>query len=194
MKQAVIPDGKGIIPVQGYESQVKQFKTSYLFAKQLGEQVESGKTLFRDLAAQVVERTQGDVRRVEFLSDDGSAVPVSLNDTSKDGNRTSLGSDETKALMKLGVSLEDLSVTETETSYTLTGEFVAWLQGIIQENYVSKGKPVPEDIKERAVTRLSVEGVAKLQKLAKEAATENERQAAKYLLATGIKAASVSVR
>lgn len=194
IKQAVVPDGKGVIPVQGFETQVKRFKTNYNFHAQLLQMVEEDKKFFRGLAKSVLDKTEGDVRRVEFLAEDGSAVPVSLVDSDKTGNRTTIGAEEMKELMKFGVDLNELGVTETDTSFVLTGDFVEWMRGIIHTNYVSQGKTVPEAIQERTVVRLSQDGISRLRALTTQGATENERKAAEYLLLVGIKAALVTVR
>ncbi len=72
-KQAVIPDGRGVIPVQGYEGQVKEFKTNLRFWEQLGKQVEAAKSFFRNLTEQVLEKVSGEVARVT-----GTARPINI--------------------------------------------------------------------------------------------------------------------
>lgn len=195
VKQAVIPNSKGIIPVQGYEAQVKRFKTNLKFFEQLEGQIDEDKGLFRGLAAQVVENTTGEVRRVEFLADDGSVVPVSLPDLSKAGNRTSIKPELAAELVKLGVDLGELDVLESETTIVLSGPFVDWFrQNVLQPNYVAHGLPIPAGIEEKTTTRLSETGITKLQAMAKEAKTEQEREAAKLVLQRGIKAAAVTAK
>lgn len=194
-KQAVIPDSRGVIPVQGYEEQVKQFKTNLRFHEQLGKTVEEGKGFFRNLTKQVLESVSGDVHRVEFLAEDGSAVPVTLPDLSKAGNRTLLKPDLYAAATKLGVSVEELGVTETETSVVLTGAMAQWfIDSVLQPNYVATGQPIPEGIEQKTATRLSEAGIEKLREMAKSAKTTQEREAAKLILENGSKAAQVTAK
>lgn len=195
MKQAVIPNSEGVIPVQGFDKQVKMFKTALRFFELLQGQVEEQKQDFRNLAAKVVDNTEGEVRRVEFLSDDGSVVPVSLPDTAQPGNRKIVDADLVKEVLALGIDIAELGVTETETCFILTGAFVAWFRDkVLVPSYTAAGLPVPDGIQEKTTTRLSEKGIEKLEVLAREGKTENERKAAQLILAAGIKAASVSAK
>lgn len=193
MKQSKIPNAKGVIQVQGYEDQVKTFKTDLTFYKQLDKRLSSVKENFRDLAQQAAHNAGDDVSRVEFIAEDGTCVPVSFADTSKASNRTTVSSKVYKDAFKLGVDVNELEVTEVEESFVLTGEWIAWFKGVLQQ-YEASGQPAPDGYEHKEVTKLSVEGIAKLKKMAKEAKTENEQKAAKLLLGAGIKAATVSVK
>jgi hypothetical protein len=194
-KAPKVASSKGVIPVQGHEAKVKEFKTDLNFFKQLEARVDEGKTFFRTLAEQVRVGAEGVVKRIEFLSDDGSAtVPVTIPDISKDGNRTVVKDGVVSKVAQLGLALDELGVTKTEYTYVLTGEFVAWLDEILTANYTSKGQEVPAGIEKKATMRLTVEGVEKLRKMMAEAKTDNEREAARLLLEGGIKAAGVSAK
>lgn len=194
-KAAKVPNSKGAIPVQGYEAQVKKFKIDLNFYKSLETQVEEAKTLFRDLAEQVRADADDTLKRVEFLSDDGSAtVPVTIPDVSKPGNRNIVKDGVITKAVQLGVALDELDVTETEEYYVLTAEFVPWLEEILNTNYTSKGQEIPDGISKKVNTRLTVEGIAKLRAMTTEAKTENEQEAARVLLGGGIKAAPVSAK
>lgn len=195
-KAAKVPNSKGAVPVQGYEAQVKKFKIDLNFFKGLETQVEGAKTFFRDLAEQVrAGITEGEVKRIEFLSDDGTAtVPVTIPDVAKAGNRTIVKDKATTKAAQLGVALDELGVTEVEEYYVLSGEFVAWLEEILNANYVAKGQEIPEGIDKKTNVRLTAEGIAKLRTMAAEGKTENEREAAQVLLGAGIKASSVAAK
>lgn len=195
MKQGVIPNSQGIIPVQGYESQVKRFKTNLRFYEQLEEQVEQDKIFFRNLTDVVLSKVSGPAHRVEFLSDDGSIVPVTVPDVTKAGNRVNLRPEITTEAAQLGVDLSELNVLETETTIVLRGAMVEWFRTqVIQPSYTAHGLAIPVEIEEKSVTRLSESGVAKLATMAKEAVGEKEREAAKLILKGGIKAASVTAK
>lgn len=194
-KAAKVPNSKGAIPVQGYEDRVKKFKIDLNFLKNLETQVEGAKTFFRDLAEQIRADAEEGLKRVEFLSDDGSAtVPVTIPDITKDGNRSIVRTSTISKAAQLGLAIEELGVTETEEYYVLKGEFVSWLEEILTANYTSKGQEVPEGIEKKVNTRLTVEGIATLRKMAVEGKTEQEREAAQVLLSGGIKAAGVSAK
>lgn len=194
-KQAVIPDSRGVIPVQGYESQVKEFKTNLRFWEQLSKTVDEAKSFFRSLTEQVLEKVSGDVHRVEFLAEDGSAVPVTLPDLSKAGNRVTIKPELVAEVIKLGVSMDELAVTETETSIVLTGAMAQWfIDSVLQPNYVATGQPIPEGIEQKNVTKLSEAGIAKLKDMAANAKTTQEREAAKLILKNGSKAAQVTAK
>lgn len=194
-KQAVIPDGRGVIPVQGYEEQVKEFKTNLRFFERLGKQIDAAKDFFRSLTDQVLEKVSGEVSRVEFLAEDGSVVPVTLPDPSKAGNRTLVKPELISEVIKLGVSMDELAVTESETVYVLTGGFAKWFEdSVLVPNYVSAGLPIPDEIDKKVSTRLSEAGIKKLQEMATSAKTTQEREAAKLILKNGIKAAQVTAK
>jgi hypothetical protein len=195
MKAAKVASSKGVVPVQGYDAQVKKFKIDLNFHKQLEVQVEEAKTFFRKLAAQAKEGVDGEVKRIEFISDDGSAtVPVGIPDITKTGNRSGIKEETISKAAQLGVALDELGVTELEEHYVLRGAFVKWLEDILNTNYVSKGQKIPEGIEKKQETRLTVEGIHKLEAMAREAKTEHEREAARVLLDGGIKSASVSAK
>jgi hypothetical protein len=195
MRTTRVANSKGVVPVQGFDTEVRKFKIDLGFLKQLEGQVETAKAKFREVAARTAEETEGEVKRIEFLSDDGSAtVPVSLPDVEKQGNRTTIKDETRGAAARLGVALDELGVTETSCHYVLRGEFVDWLEKVLVDNYTSKGKPVPEGIEKKEETRLTLEGVAQLRRMLKEAKTENEREAARVILAGGLKAALVSAK
>jgi hypothetical protein len=63
------------------------------------------------------------------------------------------------------------------------------LQGMVQS-----GQDIADGIEERTVVRLTEPGIDKLKTLAETGRTENEKRVAELLLASGIKAATVSVR
>lgn len=195
LKQGVIPDGRGCIPVQGYEEQVKKFKTNLRFFEQLENQVQEAKILFRTLAAQVVDKAMGEVRRVEFLAEDGSVVPVTLPDVTKAGNRTVIKPDLVSELAKLGVGIDELGVTETESIFVLSGPFVQWFrESILAPNYTAHGLAIPEGIVEKTTTKISEEGVKKLREVLASSPDANAREAARLLLHEGIKSASVTAK
>jgi hypothetical protein len=193
-KAAKVASSKGVIPVQGHEDKVKEFKTDLNFFKQLEARVEDGKAFFRTLAEQVRLGAEGVVKRVEFISDGSATVPVTIPDVTKAGNRTNVKDEVVSKVAQLGFSLDEMAVTETEYSYELTGEFVAWLDEILAANYTSQGKEVPAGINKKATTRLTVEGIEKLRAMAADAKTEQEREAARVLLDGGIKVAGVSAK
>lgn len=194
-RSAAIPDGRGAIPVQGYEEQVKRFKTNMRFLEQLQQQVDEDKGIFRTLAAQVARGALGTVRRVEFLAEDGSVVPVVFPDTSKAGNRTAIKPELVNELLRLGVDIDELGVTESETTITITGPFVQWFrEHVLAPNYTSHGLAVPEGIEEKTTTRISEAGVKKLQSLMQTTVDAKVREAAALLLTHGIKSASVTAK
>jgi hypothetical protein len=190
-KQTKIPNSDGVIQVQGYEAKVKAYKTDYLFYKQLSERVDEAKAEFRGLAKEAEANASGDINQVEFIAEDGSCVPVNLPDVEKQGNRTSISDKSFKAAVQLGGDLNELGVTETEESYTLTGKWVDWIKDVLATNYANK--EIPDGLAKREVTRLTVDGIAKLRKMAAEGKTDQERQAARVLLEAGIKDATVKV-
>lgn len=196
-KKGKISNVNGVIPVQGYSDQVKEFKFNNELYTRVGKNVSEAKKLFRKLAAEVASQAVGDVATIEFLSDDGSAtIPVSLPDIDKDANRTKLTDKTYKEAIKLGFEIDDLGITKTEESVTLTGSWAQWFTKMIDAKYREKGEEVfnGHEIKETTKTTLSVEGVKKLQTMVREGATEQERKLAEMLLDSCIKDATVNVR
>lgn len=194
MKQNKIPNAGGVIQVQGYEDEVKSFVTDSTFFKQMEKRLDEVKAKFRELAKQAEANSKGaDVTRVEFIAEDGSCVPVSFADITKDSNRNAVSEKAYKAALKLGFDLNELGVSTTEESFLLTGEWVAWFKGVLQ-SYEQQGQPAPEGFTHKEVVKLSVEGIAKLRKMAREGKTDEEKKAAELLLNAGIKASSVSVK
>lgn len=193
MKQTKVPNAKGVIQVQGYEDQVKTFKTDLTFLQQLTKRLDGVKKNFRDLALQAAGNVGDDVGRVEFVAEDGSCVPVSFADISKATNRTAVSSKAYKDAFKLGVDLNELGVTEVEETFVLTGEWISWFQNVLQQ-YEAQGQPAPDGYTHKETTKLSEEGIAKLKEMAKSAKTENEQKAAQLLLGAGIKSPTVSAK
>jgi len=193
-KAQVIPDSRGVIHVPGHGEIVESFRDELAFFNRLDKRVAASKRHFRDLAAAAVSGATGDVRRVEFLSDKGVVVPVSLPDTDKPGNRSNLNDDDRSAIAKLGANLDEMGVTEETHTYVLSGAFVAWMDQVLQEKFVSQGLPIPDEVQKKTVTKLTTEGIAKLKELAQNAPTVGEKAVAEYLIQNGLSAASVTAK
>lgn len=193
-KQTKIPDKRGSIQVVGRDKEVKAFKTDYKFYQQLESRIEEGKQVFRTAAAEAAAGAALDVATVEFIADDGSAVPVTLPDPAQAGNRRHLNLKDVGAeLHKRGASLDELGVTEISEKVVLTGDWVKWFRDVLA-NQQATGDNVPDGWKIETVTRLSPTGVQRLKELAKSPDDTPERRAAEYLLSIGVSAASVSVK
>lgn len=194
MKQNKIPNAGGVIQVQGYEDEVKSFVTDYAFYMQLQSRIEEVKERFRKLAQEAEKNAEGsDVTRVEFIAEDGSCIPVSFADVEKESNRTRISDKAYKAALKLGFDIEDLGITQTHETFELTGDWVAWFKGVLQ-TYEAQGQAASAGFVHKEVVKLSLDGIAKLRKMAREGKTEQERKAAELLLSAGVKASTVSVK
>jgi hypothetical protein len=192
--QTLVPDAKGCIRIKGYEEQVKEFQTSFRFYKKLDGEMSKAKESFRDLTMQALSVSAPGVKRVEFMSDDGQSVPVTVPDYEKPCNRNSLDDKKiSEVVQKTGVDVQSLAVTEKEECFILTGEFVGWLRQILHDNYTAHGKPIPGGIEFEEKVRLSPAGMAKLEKMARDTTLSGPEQlAAQMLLKLGKKAPSVS--
>jgi len=192
-KQSVIPNGASTIHVQGYEAEVDGLKLKHAYLKELTGQVDTQKVRFRQLATQAAKGADGEPRRVEFLSKSGAVVAIGLPDYHEPSSRTNITDKACKAVAKLGFDVAELGVTEQVDAYKLTGEFVALMDALIAREYTSKGLAIPEGIEKTSARKISLQGFEKLQAMAKEAKTDQEREAAETLLDAGLKAPTVSV-
>ena len=193
-KKAVIPNSKGVIPVQGLEAEVKKYKTAYMFFKQLETDVEEQKVQFRQLAQQTADGATSMPDRVEFMAEDGSCVPVSFPDINKDGNRTSVSDKAISEVLQLGVDpTAEAGMFEIETKVVLSGAWVDWFRQALTAQF-GEGAAMPDGVEEKVVRKLTVEGIVRLKQLMKDGATENERKAAETLFKAGTKSPSVGVR
>jgi hypothetical protein len=191
-KQSVIPNGTATIHVQGYEKEVDSLKLNHAYLKNLAEQVDTQKVTFRQLAVQSAKSADG-ARRVEFLSKTGAVVAIGLPDYHEASARTNITDKAAKAAAKLGFDISEMGITEQVDTYKLTGEFVAVMDALIAREFTAKGLPIPAGIERSSARKLSLEGFQKLEAMAKEAKTEQEREAAEMLLDAGLKAATVTV-
>jgi len=193
-QQTLVPDAKGCIRIKGYEDKVKEFQTSFRFYKKLDAEVSAAKDEFREATLRALSVAAPGVKRVEFMSEDGASVPVTVPDYDKTCNRNSLDDKKiSEVVQKTGVDVQSLAITEKEERFVLTGEFVGWLRQILADNYTSHGKPIPAGIEFEEKVRLSPTGMAKLEKMARDATlSEPERLAAQMLLKLGKRAPSVS--
>jgi hypothetical protein len=192
--KAVIPNSKGVIPVQGLEAQVKKYKTAYMFFKQLESDVEEQKTEFRKLAQEQADAATSMPDRVEFMAEDGSCVPVSFPDINKDGNRTSVSDKAISEVLKLGIDpTAEADMFETETKVVLSGPWVDWFRAALTAQF-GAGAAMPDGAEEKVVRKLTIGGAARLKQLMKEGKTDNERKAAEMLYNAGTKSPSVGVR
>lgn len=191
-KQTIIPNGKGVILVQGFDEEVQRYALNHKFAAQLGEAVSNDKDLFRKLAKEAAAKADGEVRRVEFINGSKEAVKVSIPDPSLDGNRVNLSAETLKKLANLGVSVDELGVAETAVSFVLTGPWVKFMQDVLA-NYAAQGVEPPDGAELIEKTRLSAEGIERLKELAERADSKQIREAATLLLEKGVKSSSVGV-
>lgn len=196
-KKGNISNVNGVVPVQGYSEQVKDLKFNHELLKRVTTTVDQAKKLFRQWAAEAAASASGDVTTIEFLTDDGTAtVPVSIPDFTKDSNRVRITPDVYKEAIQLGFDIDDLDIVKTEPVVTLTGSWAAWFSSLLDAKYREKGADVANEheITESTRTTLTVEGIKKLQKMAHEGATEQERRLAEMLLESGVKSPSVAVK
>lgn len=192
-QQTLVPDSKGVIRIKGYEDKVKDFQTDYRYFKKLESRVKESKEEFREATVQALGVAAPGVKRVEFMSEDGQVVPVGVPDYDKACNRNQLNGEKlSEIVQRTGLDPSSLKVFEKDEQFVLTGEFVGWLRQIIHDNYTAKGKPIPAGIEYTEETRLSVEGIVKLEKMAREGISEPEKTMAQMLLKVGKKAPAVS--
>ena len=192
-----IANVNGVIPVQGYSNQVKDFRYYHEAEKRTKGVMAELKKLFRKVANDMYKQAEGDVVSIEFLADDGAAsVLTSIPDIQKPTNRTKLSSSVYKEALKLGFDVDELGVTSTETTVTLSGDWAQWFINMINAEYREAGKDVPngDQIAENEKTCLTPEGIAKLRAMADTGATEQERKLAQLLLDSGIKDGPVSLK
>jgi len=194
LKQSKVVSAKGVIHVQGFEEEVERYVLDDTFSSNLASSLAERKELFRSKALQAARALEDSstVKRVEFLSKSTALVGVSLPDPEKDGNRVTIKPDLVSNMLKLGVDLADLNVTTETSTYTLSGEFVQWMDQILQENYVSKGLAIPDGIDKKTSTKLTAEGVLKIEALKRQTADGSpEHEAYTLLLTQGLSAPTV---
>lgn len=184
-KQTLVPDSKGVIRVSGFEGQVTEFKTSHKYFKKLEKEVGEWKDKFRTWTRAALRQATKGVKRVEFMSSDGETVPVSIPDWEKLGNRNNLKDEHLSAANGGGLNPEPY--IKREETIVLSGRWVEWFK----QHYIVPGKDIPEGVEFGGMVKLTVEGYTALEEIAK-SETDPRAAAAQALLASGLKAPSVS--
>lgn len=185
-------NGKAEVLIDNRKEIVDAFCAKNEYLNLLTKDVSGLKVNFRDWGKEDL-RASGvpEANRVKYISAKHE-VNVTLGDPELEGNRTAITSKVVQKILQMGFDIREMGVTETKVSYTLEGEYATWFAGWVQENFVSKGLALPDQIKRSETTKLSAEGVKQLQATAHSAKSPAEKEVAEYLLEVGLKDPTVS--
>jgi len=200
MRGSLVPNAQGSIRVTGLEARVEKYVSQYNYLKRVLEpQLNEEKRELRELAkARAIGAGEG-VDRVEFLASDGHAIVVSLPDTEKVGNLKNLmaGKGEAAAsfqALALQLNVDSGTLVETKKTYTLRGEWVSWLDGVLQVMAASSKTP-PDGLELKEETKIKKEAIQMLrQRGAMLPETDPRRSTVQQLLDLCIRAPEVDVR
>ena len=157
--------GAAILSIPGYEMQAKALQAKLATLAWLEDEADAMKEDFRRLARSASRNAEPGINSFAFEDGAGGKVTVSLNDPTKDGNRTKITPATIESYRKEGLDIAPH--VETVVSYELRGKFVVWLSNLLKQ-WEADGSPIPDGLTEKSLTRLSVAGVQALTKAAME--------------------------
>lgn len=158
--------GSAALSIPGYEVAAKALQVKLATLEWLQAEADAIKEDFRNLALQASRTAEPGINTFAFEDGDGGKVTVSLNDPTKDSNRTKVTPAKIESYKKAGLDISPH--VETVVSYELRGKFVIWLSNLLKQ-WEAEGAPIPDGLTEKSLTRLSVAGVQALNKAAVEA-------------------------
>lgn len=193
--KSLIPGKGGAVPISGLEKLVAELRIKHAYLAVLEAEVEEMKETFRDHATRLWEDMDADSRAKEFrfIGDEGAIVSVNMPNEEADSTRKVISDSLTKQILKLGINVPDLGLTEMHEEMTLSGEWLNTVRAIVDQYYVQQGIPVPAGLNERKSTKLMVGAFDQLRSLRDAARSEKEAEAYTLLLSGGKKAAMVKV-